>query len=459
MTPAVKTFVLMLVKKIAELEAKVEELSKRDPKLTPENSSLPPSSEHPHAKSKTPKSKGSRKRRGAQPGHPKHDRELIPSDQCDQVIELKPEACRKCGQELGGEDSEPLRHQVWELPEIRAEVKEYQRHRLGCPCCGTQTCASLPPGIPQGQSGPRLIAFAGLLMGHYRQSKRRTALFLQDFLKMPCSEGLTVKMHCHVAQALEEPYEELKAALGEQSMVFMDETPTKQAQKKAWLWTVVAPKFAVFAIFPSRKGEALDKLLGDGFDGVIHCDRAKMYWQAPKLQWCWAHLKRDFQALIDYPDNQVKRLGYDLMRQVRLIFKYWRRYQNEEIGWESFRRCMRPVRKEVEKLLGRGKISGNKRLVGMCRELYGHQKWLWAFTQIQGIEPTNNTAERALRPAVIQRKLSFGTQSETGSRFLERMLSVSETCRLQQRSVYDYLVQAVSASFSKNPPPSLLPAL
>jgi transposase len=184
-----------------------------------------------------------------------------------------------------------------------------------------------------------------------------------------------------------------------------------------------------------------------------------MYWQEPKLQWCWAHLKRDIQALIDYPDNQVKRLGHDLMRQVRLIFKHWHRYQDEEIGWERFRRCMRPVRNEVEKLLGRGKISGNKRLVGMCRELYGHQEWLWAFTKIQGLEPTNNTAERALRPAVIQRKLSFGTQSDTGSRFLERMLSVSETCRLQQRSVYDYMIEAVTASFLKKSPPSLLPAL
>ena len=466
MTPAVKAFVLVLLGrieelegKVQELEAKVEKLTKRDPKLTPDNSSLPPSSQHPHAKSKGPKTKASQKRLGTQPGHPKHNRDLIPADQCDQVIELKPETCRRCGQELSGVDYDPLRHQVWELPEIRAEVKEYQRHRLECPCCGTKTCAPLPSGIPQGQSGPRLVAFAGLLMGYYRQSKRRTALFLQDFLKMPCSEGLTVKMHCQVAQALEEPYEELKATLGEQSQVYMDETPAKQAQKKAWLWTVVAPFFAVFAIFPSRKAEALDKLLGDGFEGVIHCDRAKMYWQEPKLQWCWAHLKRDIQALIDYPDNQVKRLGHDLMRQVRLIFKHWHRYQDEEIGWERFRRCMRPVRNEVGKLLGRGKISGNKRLVGMCRELYGHQEWLWIFTEIQGIEPTNNTAERALRPAVIQRKLSFGTQSDKGSRFLERMLSVSETCRLQQRSAYDYLIQAVSASFSKNPPPSLLPAL
>ena len=328
-------------------------------------------------------------------------------------------------------------------------MTEYQQQRLECFECGTQTCASLLQGVPQGQSGPRLVAFAGLLMGYYRQSKRRTAQFLQDFLKMPCQ----------VAQALEEPYEELKARLGEQNQVFMDETPTKQGQDKAWLWTAVAPSFAVFAIFPSRKAEALDKLLGNGFEGVVHCDRAKMYWQEAKLQWCWAHLKRDFQALIDYPDNQVKRLGHDLMPQVRLIFKHWRRYQDNEIGWETFRRYISPVRDEVEKLLGRGKLSGNKRLVGMCRELYGHREWLWTFTKIRGLEPTNNTAERALRPAVIQRKLSFGTQSEKGSRFLERMLSVSETCRLQKRSFYDYLVHALSTSFSKTSPPSLVPTL
>ena len=105
----------------------------------------------------------------------------------------------------------------------------------------------------------------------------------------------------------------------------------------------------------------------------------------------------------------------------------------------------------------RGKFSGNKRLIGMCNELYKHRQWLWTFVDVTGIEPTNNTAERALRPAVIYRKLSFGTQSESGSRFVERMLTVSETCRLQNRSMYDYLTKAVIAHFSKKAPPSLLP--
>ena len=454
MTPAVKAVVEAL---IDHYEARIADLENQVQKLTPQNSSLPPSTQHPHAKPKRPKRDGKKKKLGGQKGHKKHHRELIPSEQCGDVIPLRPDACRRCGKPLTGMDPEPIRHQVWELPEIKPIVTEYQRHRLACPCCGITTCASLPAGVPNGQSGPRLVAFTGLLMGHFRQSKRRASLFLQDLLKMPCCPSLTVKMQNQVAAAIQVPYEQLNNELGDQGQLFMDESPTKQANKKAWLWTAVAPLFAVFAIFSSRKGEALPKLLGDSFTGIINCDRAKMYWQAKRLQWCWAHLKRDFQALIDHPDKQVQRLGHDLMRQVKLMFQHWRRYKAGEISWETFRRYMSPVRKEINALLLRGKFSGNKRLIGMCRELYNHRQWLWTFVDVTGIEPTNNTAERALRPAVIYRKLSFGTQSESGSRFIERMLTVTETCRLQNRSVYDYLTEAVIAHFSKQAPPSLLP--
>ncbi len=454
MTPAVKAFVELLIDhyetRIADLEIEIQ-------KLTPQNSSLPPSTQHPHAKPKRPKREGKKRKRGGQKGHKKHHRELIPSEQCDDVIPLKPDACRRCDTRLTGIDPQPIRHQVWELPEIKPIVTEYQQHRLACRCCGITTCASLPAGVPSGQSGPRLVAFTGLLMGHFRQSKRRASLFLQDLLKMPCCPSLTVKMQNQVAAAIQVPYEQLKDELGNQEQLFMDESPTKQANKKAWLWTAVAPLFAVFAIFSSRKGDALPKLLGSLFTGIINCDRAKMYWQAKRLQWCWAHLKRDFQALIDHPDKQVGRLGHDLMRQVKLMFQHWRRYQAGEISCETFRGYMSPVRKEINGLLLRGEFSGNKRLIGMCRELYKHREWLWTFVDVQGIEPTNNTAERALRPAVIYRKLSFGTQSESGSRFIERMLTVSETCRLQKRSVYNYLTEAVTAHFSNQPAPSLLP--
>ena len=192
---------------IRALLARIQELETRLNK-TPNNSSLPPSTQHPHAKP-PPRKRKKKKKRGGQPGHPKHDRPLIPTDACDDVQPLKPTECRRCGEELSGNDREPLRHQVWELPEIKPHVTEYQRHRLACPCCGESTCAPLPPGVPQGQSGPRLMALAALLMAYYRQSKRRTAEFLTTLCGLPCSAALTVKMQTQVTAAVRPAYEEL----------------------------------------------------------------------------------------------------------------------------------------------------------------------------------------------------------------------------------------------------------
>lgn len=450
-TPEVQAVIRHLLAEIAQLKEQVS-------KLTPQNSSLPPSSEHPHAKPLRPKRKN-RRRRGGQPGHDKHSRALVPVEQCQAVVHVHPSTCRRCATRLQGDDPEPLRHQVWELPVIQPLITEYRQHRLTCPCCGETTCAPLPTGVPVGQSGPRLVAFTGLLMGHFRQSKRRAALFLQDLLGFPCCPATTVKMQTQVAAALEQPYDELKRQLETEPQLNMDETPTKQANNKAWLWTAVAAQFAVFAIFSSRKGDALPKLLGNNFKGIINCDRAKMYWQAKRLQWCWAHLKRDFQALIDHPEAQVKRLGHDLMRQVKAMFAHWKRYKNGELDWPTFQANLVPIREEINALLLRGVYSGNSRLQGMCEQLWDHRDWLWTFVDVQGIEPTNNTAERALRPAVIYRKLSFGTQSASGSRFVERMLTACETCRLQNRSIFTYLVEAVAAHFKGQDAPSLLPAL
>ena len=449
MTPAVRVFVASLIDRVEKLEARLA--------LSPQNSSLPPSSQHPHAKPPREKKKGPKRKRGGQPGHRRHQRELIPTEDCSRVEPLKPDVCRRCAAKLTGDDPEPLRHQVWELPEIKPIVTEYQLHRLPCACCGETTCAQLPEGVPCGQSGPRLIAFSGLLMAYFRQSKRRTAMFLQDLLGQPCCPSLAVKMENQVAAALESPYEELREALADQPQVHMDESPTKEADQKAWLWTAVAPLFAVFGIFPSRKATAIGHLLGETYAGIVNCDRAKMYWRIKHLQWCWAHLKRDFQALIDHPDRQVKRLGHDLMRQVKLVFQHWWDHRSGKISRKTFQERMVPVRAEVDGLLLRGIFSGNDRLMGMCNELYDHREWLWTFVDQEDVEPTNNTAERVLRHAVIWRKLSFGTQSARGSRFVERMLTTIETCRLQKRSVFEYLTAAVKAHLSKQPAPSLLP--
>jgi transposase len=458
MTPAVRAFVEMLLAQIAELQAEVAALEAELVGLrkTPQNSSLPPSTQHPHARPprKEPKSK---RNAGGQPGHPKAERALIPTGDCTAVVPLRPEQCRRCGTPLAGDDPEPLRHQVWELPEIQPLVTEYQRHRLSCPCCGESTCAALPPGVPTGQSGPRLIAFVALLMACFRQSKRRTAEFVSTVLNIPCSSALTIKHQNIATQAARPAYEELAAALPAEPALHGDESPTKEGPAKAWLWTFVAGTFTVFALRTSRAATVLSELFGEAYHGVMHCDRAKMYWQLGCLQWCWAHLKRDVQALIDDADPQVKRLGHDLMRPTRELFRHWSRCRDGTITRRGLQRLLAPVRQQVNALLLRGVFSGNPRLVGMCSELYDHRDWLWTFLEVEGVEPTNNAAERALRPAVIWRKLSFGTQSAAGSRFVETLLSIIATCRQQDRDVFAYLTAAVETHFHDRPPPSLLP--
>jgi len=447
-SPEAQAIIRMLLAKIQELE---ERLNK-----SPRNSSLPPSTEHPHAKPPRPKS-ASQRQPGGQPGHAKQERPLLPTQACDDVVPLKPTACRRCGRELSGADATPLRHQVWELPNIKPQVTEYQRHRLACRCCGVTTCAELPPGVPMGQSGPRLVAFAALLMAYFRQSKRRTALFLETLLNQPCCPALTVKMQTQVTAALQPAYQELVHELPAQRQLGADESPTKEAKTKAWLWTFVGSLFTVFAWRGTRAATVLTELLTDRFAGVVTCDRAKMYWMLKRLQWCWAHLQRDFQGLADSNDGVVKRLGHDLLRPTRQLFRQWKRCRDGTLSRAGLKRTLAPLRQEVEGLLLRGLYSGHPQLVGMCRELYEHRDWLWTFLDQEDVEPTNNASERALRHAVIWRKLSFGTQSEGGSRFVETMLTAIETCRQQSRNVFDYVTTAVEAHFAHQPAPSLLP--
>ena len=464
MTPAVKAFVLSLLERIDQLtrqvdqlNGQVDQLNGQVEKLTPRNSSIPPSTEHPHAKPKRKPALGEKRTQGGQKGHKRRTRELIPSEDCRSVIPCLPDACRRCGGDLQSDDATPQRHQVWDLPEIKPIVDEFQLFRGHCPCCGITTQAELPAGVPTGQCGPRLAAFTGLLMGHFRQSKRRTSSFLSDLLNVPCSPAWTVKIQTLVSHAVAVPYQELRDNLTEQRQLYVDESPTKEKRQKAWLWVAVAPLFAVFGIFADRSRQSLLSLVENYHGIILNCDRAKMYYDAEQLQWCWAHLKRDFQKLIDSPDGQVKRLGHDLMRQHRKLFEYWRQYKSGRIKWKTFQTYVRPIREEVRCLLLRGKFSGHAKLIGFCGELYDRREHLWTFTRIEGIEPTNNTAERALRPAVIYRKLSFGTQSAAGSRYLERLLSVSETCRLQNRNAYQYLIEAMEAHFAGQIPPTLLP--
>lgn len=449
-----KAVFVQMAETIARLERKVAELESRVNK-TPQNSSLPPSTLHPHAKS-APRKVKSGKNPGGQLGHPKHERALIPVEECRDVILVKPEACRRCGEPLTGSDPEALRHQVWEIPDIQPFVTEYRLHRLICPCCRRTTCGQLPAGVPQGQAGPRLVALTALLMGCFKQSKRRVALFLEQVLNQPCSPGWVVKLQNHATAALTPAYAELAQLLPAEDVLGIDESPTKEARFKSWLWVFVASTYTVFALRTTRAATVLQELLTDAYHGVVNCDRAKMYWNVGRPQWCWAHLKRDFQALIDHSDHQVKRLGRDLMRPTKELFRLWARCRDGTITRVGMVRLMRPIRQEIDSLLLRGVFSGNPKLVGMCTPLHDHRDWLWTFLDVDGVEPTNNVSERALRPAVIWRKLSFGTQSARGSRFVETILTVVETCHRQSRNSFKYLTAAMQAHFADQPTPSLL---
>lgn len=450
--PAVVAFIQWQSDQILRLTARVAELEAKLGKDTT-NSSKPPSTTHPHAKPPSSKPK-SRRSRGGQPGHDKHERALLATEQCREVVSCVPSACRRCGQALNGTDPEPLRHQVWELPEIQPIITEYQQHRLVC-SCGCSTCGELPPGVPTGQAGPRLIAFAGLLMACFRQSKRRAAQFLSMILNQPASAGWMVLLQNRAAEAVRPAYDELAEQLARQAALNIDESPTKEGQAKAWVWTFVAATFTFFACRTSRAADVLQELLGSDFSGVIHCDRARMYWSFGCLQWCWAHLKRDFQALIDDPCPTKKRLGHDLMRPTQELFALWQKVRDGTISRRTFRRRMQPIRQRVDALLLRGYY--NAHTYGFCKELVEHGEHLWTFVAVEGIQPTNNAAEQALRHAVIWRKLSFGTQSASGSRFVERLLTVIETCRRQSRNVFSWLVESVQAHIQQQPTPSLLP--
>ena len=321
---------------------------------------------------------------------------------------------------------------------------------------GETTCGELPAGVPHSQAGPRLVAFVALLMGCFKQSKRRVALFLEQVLNQPCSPGWVVKLQNQATAALTPAYEEAAKRLPTEDVLGIDESPTKEARVKSWLWTFVARSYTVFALRTTRAATVLQELLTDAFTGVVNCDRAKMYWKIGRPQWCWAHLKRDFQALIDHPDHQVKRLGYDLMRPTKELFRHWSRCRDGTITRRGFERLMQPIRKEIDGLLLRGVFSGNPKLKGMCAPLHKHRQWLWTFLEVEGVEPTNNVSERALRPAVIWRKLSFGTQSARGSRFVETILTVVETCHRQSRNSFEYLTAALQAHSAGQPTPSLL---
>lgn len=457
MTPEVRAYVEALWVRVDDLQARVDELSRRLVKYEKykRSSQDEPADPPPTTTNSPPRKAKKRRKRGGQPGHQKHERPLIPTEQCHEVISLRPEHCRRCGQALTGDDPDPFRQQVYELPEIELHVTEYQRQRLHCACCGITTCAELPEGVPRGQSGPRLVMFVALLMAMFRQSKRRVSLFCETLLDHPMSPGLIVKLQQQATQSLRPCYEELAAALPEQPVVYADETGTQQENSKAWIWTTVAATFTVFTIRLTKAACVIRQLLGDAFDGVIISDRAKMYHWASWHQWCWAHLKRDFEAMADR-DGPAGEVGQRLLEATHKLFKYSRRIRDGTMTERGFYRQISILRGEVEAALADGCCCADRATAATCCELYNHFDNLWVFQYHAGVQPTNNAAERSLRHAVIWKRLSFGTQSAAGSRFVETLLTIIESCRQQDRNLFQFLCQTHQAHLKGQPTPSLL---
>src|SRR5262245_57896622 len=455
--PAAQAAVLALVhqyeQRLQALQQQVDDLRQRLNQNST-NSSRPPSSDPPHVKRRPPQPSSGRKK-GGQPGHARQQRPLVPPEQIKQTIPVMPSACRKCGQALHGEDPHPRRHQVAEIPPVEAEVTEYRLHRLTCTACGTRTCASLPAAVPTGAFGPRLQALLAVLAGGYRLGKRPIRQLAQDLFGLSISTGMVAKLERSTADALQQPMAELEGYVRTKH-ANVDETSWREAGRKAWLWVVVTPLVTIFHIAATRCGKVAGQLLGSAYRQVVTSDRWKAYNPFRRRQFCWSHLRRDFQAMIDR-QNGGAAVGKRLIDLSDRMFAWWHRVRDGTLCRSSFQVYISGLRAEVFEALEDGEACGCPKTAATCRELIAHERKLWAFVWREGVEPTNNAAERALRHAVIWRRISGGTDSSRGSRFVERVLSVRETCRQQGRALLEYLTECSQARTEGKAAPSLLP--
>jgi transposase len=444
---AIRALLAGMERRIADLEERVNKNSS--------NSSKPPSSDHPSVKRRPP-ARPSGKKRGGQPGHRHHPRALVPPDQVRQVIECRPEGCRRCGHELHGDDPQPIRHQVAEVPPIQPVVDEYRLHRLGCPRCGTSTCAALPPGVPAGAFGPRLRAILSVLVGAYRLGKRPIRQLVADLLGLSISTGMISRLERQAADELAAPVEELREYVRVAPSAHIDETSWWQGPDKAWLWGAVTGLVTVFTIALSRGADVAKEILGTAAGKVVISDRFKSYSWIKRRQFCWAHLDRDFQAMIDRGGESAE-VGRLLLGHSQRLFDWWHRVRDGTMARATLRSKVDVMRYSFRDALRRGVGCGCTKTAATCRELLSGERHLWTFVRVEGVEPTNNDAERALRHGVIYRKLSGGTDGEAGSRFVERILTIVATCRQQEIHVLDYLTRCYQASLDGQPAPSLIP--
>ncbi len=446
--------------RIAALEAQLGQNSS--------NSRKPPSTDPPGTPPKKRKRKSRGRKPGGQPGHEYHGRKPVPPDQVTKVVEVVPERCAHgCG-EFGDDArrSKPRMHQLLEIPPIILEVIEYQLFGCLCPKCRRWTWAELPPGVPSRGEGPRLTALVALLNGKYRLAKRQVQEALSDILGVDLSLGTICNLGQDMSDALDGPVEEARQYVRRQWLAYLDETGWKQGQengrkKRAWLWVAATAMVTVFQVATNRGAKIAKQMLGEDFAGFIVTDRWSAYtWvDATRRQLCWSHLIRDFQGFVDR-GGRGGEIGDKLLEQVDKMFKWWHRVRDGTLDRATFQVEMEPVQAKIVELLHEAETLdevNEKKTLGMAKKILGIEDALFTFVKVEGIEPTNNFGERQVRPGAMWRRTSFGTQSEAGSRFVERMLTVVATLRQQKRSVLEFLTDAYAAHLDGRPGPSLLP--
>jgi transposase len=451
------------VERIAQLEAMLEAALKRIEQLEEQlgmssrNSSKPPSSDPPTVTRDKKPPTG--RKPGGQPGHKRHQRELFPPEKLRSITDCKPARCDHCQHRLRGEDAEPVRHQVADLPKVEPLVDEYRLHALTCPRCGKQTRGELPHGVPTGSFGPTVVAVIGLLLGVYGVSRRDVTELMRDLFGLPISVGGVVGCQKIASDSLAAAHAQAQAQVSGAPVKYADETGWKVGNTYACLWVVVTATVTVFRVQAERSRKAAKMVLGK-VGGLLGSDRyvAYDYWPINKRQFCWAHLSRLFIRFTERGDPKAVAVGRALILAKDQMFEWWYRVRDGTLARGTFRRYMRPLQERVAGVLQEGLRSSCAKTRRTCLRLSKNTAALWTFVRYEGIEPTNNTGERAIRRAVIIRKTSFGSQSDHGCRFLERVLTVHATLRQRGSSVHDFIVAACCAHMLGTKPPSLLAA-
>ncbi len=461
-------------KQISEAEKQIADLE-RKLALRLQNSvtsSKPPSSDGLAGEQRPRGSRKSKSRRkpGGQPGHRGHWRGLAPADRVNQVIDLQPDRCRHCDCSLAGKrrkvspQGEPRRHQVTELPHIEAHITEYRCQSAVCPDCGKTTQAELPPEV-QGHFGPELTALIAYLTVVCRMPRRVVQELLGQVLGIPLSLGSIQNSWEEAGQAVAEPCTELEKQLAHEPVINSDETGYRTDGDKRWLWALVAANFVVYKIALTRGAEVLVQLLGEVFAGILCSDRCPTYLKYHKGegQFCWAHFKRNILGVLEIAKTtDAERFCRDALALHARLFRLWHRFRagpgvrygpvtRDQLIAKSI-----PLEKKFFALADRYVDSSDKDVRNLALALLKHFEKFFAFLRNEGVEPTNNSAERALRCAVQWRKVSFGSRSAQGEIAVARLLTVTRTCRMQKREPLGYLGSAIRLHRQARAVPSLL---